>query len=188
MEPTRPQDEELLRERLEEAAAADVLLDQMRGRYDDLHRDYERLLARLETVEEQLAEPAPSDEPETHTQSLALEQLVNEPLRKLREEYAAAGARIQSLIAGIDRMMGGTMKGQRPASEPGDVAHPLAAAEPDDDRPRKVGMQVHGKGFGELLDFQEKLSSLAGVSRVSIVAIDAERANLVVELSRDVPQ
>jgi hypothetical protein len=41
---------------------------------------------------------------------------------------------------------------------------------------------VKGSGFGELLDFQERISNLTGVSRVSISAIDNERATLVVEL------
>ena len=41
---------------------------------------------------------------------------------------------------------------------------------------------MRGPGFGELLDFQERLSTLEGVARVSINAIDTERATLVVEL------
>ena len=49
-------------------------------------------------------------------------------------------------------------------------------------RPREMRIDVKGKDFGELLDFQERLSALEGVARVSINAIDNERATLVVEL------
>jgi hypothetical protein len=48
----------------------------------------------------------------------------------------------------------------------------------------KMQVDVKGSGFGALLDFQERLSSLSGVSRVSISAIDNERATLVVELEQ----
>ncbi|MEP6871150.1 MAG: hypothetical protein ABI939_04790, partial [Anaerolineaceae bacterium] len=51
-------------------------------------------------------------------------------------------------------------------------------------RSQRVHVDVRGQGFGELLDFQERLSSLDGVARVSINAIDTERATLVVELER----
>jgi hypothetical protein len=45
-----------------------------------------------------------------------------------------------------------------------------------------VQVDVKGEGFGNLLDFQEKLSNVPGVQRVSINAIDNDRATLVVEL------
>ncbi len=45
-------------------------------------------------------------------------------------------------------------------------------------------VDVNGSGFGELLDFQERLSEMNGVSRVSISAIDSDRATLVVELDQ----
>jgi hypothetical protein len=48
-------------------------------------------------------------------------------------------------------------------------------------------VEVRGGGFGELLDFQERLSSLPGVARVSISTIDNERASLVVELEPGSP-
>ncbi|OAI44584.1 hypothetical protein AYO38_00385 [bacterium SCGC AG-212-C10] len=77
---------------------------------------------------------------------------------------------------------------------PAAVAQPVAArTEPATPspiaasvRPRateRVQVDVKGSGFGDLLDFQEQLSQLPGVARVSINAIDNERATLIVELT-----
>jgi hypothetical protein len=76
---------------------------------------------------------------------------------------------------------------ETPAPEP--EPEPLApgvARTPVVPRPRpaeRVQVDVKGTGFGDLLDFQEQLSQLPGVARVSINAIDNERATLIVELS-----
>jgi hypothetical protein len=48
--------------------------------------------------------------------------------------------------------------------------------------PSRIEIQAHGQGFGELLDFQERLSKIDGVARVSISAIDNQQSMLVVEL------
>ena len=126
-----------------------------------------------------------------------LELAIVDPLLRLHAEYVGAAARIQGIITGLERVAAGAMKGQHrghgahlrghPSGRgatgragPGQRASPPEGE--DEFPPRKVSVEVHGKGFGALLDFQEKLSSVAGVSRVSINAIDAERATLIVEL------
>lgn len=186
METGEHQGDERLFERLQEAAAEDAQLHQLRRRYDDLRQDYERLLSRLEVIEEQLtdtpeaeSDPAPAPPPVT-----SLDQILSEPLLRLRDEYTAAAARIQGIIAGLERLASGAMKAQRSSAAPADAETKQPAAT-DEPRPRKLAMEVKGTGFGELLDFQEKLSAIPGVSRVSIVAIEEGRANLVVELHRD---
>jgi hypothetical protein len=111
---------------------------------------------------------------------------------RLRDEYLAAAGSIQTVVGGLEGLAAG-FKGQhaapaqsRAASEPALEREPMAAQpqEARDELPRlqKTQIDVKGSGFGELLDFQERLSQLPGVSRVSISAIDNERATLVVEL------
>jgi hypothetical protein len=43
---------------------------------------------------------------------------------------------------------------------------------------RDVKIQAQGAGFGALLDFQERITGLPGVARVSISAVDSQRATL----------
>ncbi len=178
------------------APEEDLALRQLRRRYEHLRREYEQLLDRLGDIEDRLDE---AHQPVATSAPAQLDAAIVDPLIRLRAEYSAAAARIQGIVAGLDRIAAGAMKGQHAAAPTGAVA-PAATepdaqreqkptpAEPDGEegeapRPRKVSVDVHGKGFGELLDFQEKLSSVAGVSRVSINAIDAERATLIVELT-----
>jgi len=204
--------------RLPGAPEGDVALRQLRRRYEQLRRDYENLLDRLGEIEDRLAEPpvaGPAERAALPSTPAALELAIADPLIRLRDEYTSAAARIQGIIAGLERITAGAMKGQHattrapvapsaPTEEsPTTAAVPVEtppAPEPqpaspnpprdgvEEPRPRKVSVEVHGKGFGELLDFQEKLSSVPGVSRVSINAIDAERATLIVELHQGEPQ
>jgi hypothetical protein len=82
------------------------------------------------------------------------------------------------------------MKGQRRAS--GEPRPPRREAPPESApeapaEPRtlnRVNLDVRGRGFGDLLDFQERLSSVPGVTRVSINAIEPDRATLIVELDQ----
>jgi len=201
-----PGDEQLLG-RLREATGEDASVRQLRRRYDSLRRDYESLLDRLSELEERVTEPeerarpanampaAPANVSARMTEALAL------PLVQLRDEYLAAATRIQGIVSGLERLAAGAMKGQHtvrePQPEPAPPPPPPAPepptpqadspAEPGDMRPRKVSVEVRGKGFGELLDFQEKLSTMDGVARVSINTIDAEHATLIVELRNGVP-
>jgi hypothetical protein len=181
--------DDLLLGRLREATSGDAAVRQLRRRYDLLRNDYEQLLDRLGDLEDRLNEPASSastppappipttadDRQEGVTGSLRA------PLLRLRDDYLAAVAGIQEIVAGLEGLAAGAFKGQHtaPGVEPVQPQPPtLATAH----RPRKVQVEVRGTGFGELLDFQERLSTVAGVARVSINAIDNERATLVVEL------
>ena len=203
MDADEQQGDEMLLGRLQEAAGGDAALRQLRRRYDDLRRDYESLIDRLGEIEERLVDqPSQSDVAAIRTETPAgtaptlIDEALTDPLLRLRDEYLAAGARIQDIITGLERLAADALKGQHagattPAEgatseqEPEQPSSPPRRDSPEEPRPRKVNVEVHGKGFGELLDFQEKLSSVPGVSRVSINAIDAERATLVVELHRE---
>lgn len=196
-----PGDEQLLG-RLREATGEDASVRQLRRRYDSLRRDYESLLDRLSELEERVTEPEERTRPSSAMPaapsgvSARMSEALAVPLVQLRDEYLAAATRIQGIVSGLERLAAGAMKGQHgvrePQPEPAPPPPPPPAheppppsngsAEPADTRPRKVSVEVRGKGFGELLDFQEKLSTMAGVSRVSINTIDAEHATLIVEL------
>lgn len=193
METTGHHQEETSPGRPREVPAGDEVLRQLRQRYESLRRDYEQLLDRVGEIEEIVIEPAsPSLAP-----GARLEQAITEPLLNLRDDYTGAAARIQGIIAGLERLASGSMKAQHGPTAPAAASAPAPQPEPaarrdraevppePGVRPQKVNLEVHGQGFGELLDFQEKLSSVPGVSRVSINAIDADRASLVVELRRE---
>ncbi len=187
--------DDLVRERLREAASGDTAVRQLRRRYDALRRDYEHLLDRLSELEERLESPDDRSTAGSGLGPLALiEQALANPLLELRDAYLAAATRIQTLASGLDRLALGALKGQR-AAAPSPSREAPPEREPDTtepagrrDRPTKVNLDVRGSGFGDLLDFQERLSEVPGVSRVSINAIDADRATLVVELDQGPPQ
>jgi len=193
-----PEDDDRILARLRESAAGDPAVRQLRRRYDLLRGDYEGLLDRLGELEDRLdaqtlasrtAQPAPGDSPALSAQ---LSDVLTAPLLKLRDDYVAAAARITSLVSGLESLAQGSFKGQRSVPEapaptpPEEQASPAAAPQEAGDHPaarsQRLRVDVRGPGFGELLDFQERLSTLEGVSRVSINAIDTERATLVVEL------
>jgi hypothetical protein len=187
--------EDYLLERLNEAATGDAAVRQLRRRYDLLRADYERLLDRLGELEDRLNEAAAQPRPAPPL-SEAIAQALAEPLMRLRDDYLSAVTGIQAVVTGLEGLATG-FKGQHVSTPP----PPAAAApkppgeappEPSVDEPdipagppvHKMHIDVKGSGFGELLDFQERLSQIPGVSRVSISAIDNERATLVVELDR----
>lgn len=184
-----PGAEDLLLERLKQSAAGDAAVRQMRRRYDLLRRDYESLIDRLGELEDRLAAepvpaaalPPPSAVRVTAEQAgTTVQECLVGPLLRLRDEYVAAASGIQSIVSGLDGLAAAAFKGQRPATaglEP-------AAATTERPHLRGTRFQVEAKGsdFGALLDFQERLSDIPGVARVSINAIDNERATLLVEL------
>ncbi len=171
-------DESIL-ERLQESASGDVAVRQLRRRYDNLRQDYERLLDRLAELEDRLNEAAAA--PAALSPQLpGLADAIAAPLLKLRDDYLAALAGIQAVVTGLEGLASG-FKGQHSAAGEPAPAPPRESA-PTDAPVHKVQVDVKGSGFGDLLDFQERLSSLGGVARVSINAIDNERATLVVEL------
>lgn len=180
--------DDLLLGRLREATSGDAAVRQLRRRYDLLRNDYEQLLDRLGDLEDRLNDPtpAPPPAPETPPESAETQEglagSLRAPLLRLRDDYLSAAAGIQDIVAGLEGLAAGAFKGQHaaPGVEPAPAAPVVAPATPN--RPRKVQVEVRGTGFGELLDFQERLSTVAGVARVSINAIDNDRATLVVEL------
>ena len=186
--------DELLLGRLREATGGDAGVRQLRRRYDALRADYEQLLDRLGEIEDRLAAPRPQPPPRRAVLAepeAGIVEALAAPLIRLRDEYAAAANRIQEIVTGLERIAAGTLKGQHgaeparaPATAGGSGAEPQpdAGNPPTPGRPRRVHVDVKGRGFGELLDFQERLSSVAGVARVTINAIDGERATLIVEL------
>jgi hypothetical protein len=181
---TEGQDDELLLGRLQQAASGDAAVRQLRRRYDLLRRDYEQLLDRLGDVEERLSTgvtrpSAPPSRPPAPA-PVTVQDALSGPLLRLRDEYLEAAGGIQNIISGLGGLAD-AFKGQPALEQPGPGA-PRPAAEPS-----RVEVEVRGGGFGELLDFQERLSSLPGVARVSISTIDNERASLVVELEPGSP-
>lgn len=181
--------EDFLLERLNEAASGDAAVRALRRRYDMLRNDYENLLDRLGELEDRLnAAPTPTPETPAGPVSLSIAEAIAAPLLRLRDEYLAAAGSIQTVVGGLEGLASG-FKGQHPSPRPAGAPHespaeagPTVPAEPP--RPQKTQIEVTGSGFGELLDFQERLSQVPGVSRVSISAIDNERATLVVELEQ----
>jgi len=190
--------EDFLLERLNEAASGDSAVRQLRRRYDLLRHDYERLLDRLGELEDRLDDAAkeaarPAAAPSPVAESIA--EAIAAPLLKLREDYLSAVRGIQTVVTGLEGLASG-FKGQHgppqgtapaPPPEPKATsaeASPDVDPEPSGKRVQKLQVDVKGSGFGELLDFQERLSHVGGVSRVSISAIDNERATLVVELDK----
>lgn len=172
--------EDFLLDRLNEAASGDSAVRQLRRRYDILRHDYESLLDRLGELEDRLNDSAPAPQPAAALSPVAesIAEAISAPLLRLREEYLAAVAGIQGVVSGLEGLASG-FKGQHSAAG--------VAASPTEEgmhRVEKVHVDVQGSGFGELLDFQERLSQVSGVSRVTISAIDNERATLVVELDR----
>ena len=193
--------DDVILERLRESASGDAAVRQLRRRYDMLRQDYERLLDRLGELEDRLAAGATTPPPTTTSAPAApaaagsLAEVILAPLMKLRDDYVAAVSGINTVVTGLESLAAGAFKGQHgtaaraPATDPQAPVRGEEPTAPETVR-KRIQVDVRGRGFGELLDFQERLSSLEGVARVSINAIDAERATLVVELhqsSRPLP-
>ena len=182
--------EDFLLERLNEAASGGAAVRQLRRRYDLLRHDYEQLLDRLGELEDRLnaaaTQPAAAPLPPSALAE-TIAEAITAPLLRLRDDYLSAVSGIQNVVTGLEGLASG-FKGQHAVAN--SPAAPIASA-PATHEPAEPGapgkvhrmqVDVKGSGFGELLDFQERLSNLVGVSRVSISAIDNERATLVVEL------
>lgn len=197
--PDENDSDDLLLGRLHQAASGDAAVRQLRRRYDALRRDYEELLDRLGELEDRLDEPVVPSPAPTETPAgppaagTSIANALAGPLLKLRDDYLEAVASIQAIVAGLDGVAAGALKGQHTATAgdegrsaegtPTGLSAQGPAAAKSGNRPAKVHVEVRGGGFGELLDFQERLSEVEGVARVSISAIDNERATLVVELT-----
>lgn len=162
-------DEEFLRERLHETTSGEAALRQLRRRYDLLRQEYDRLLERLERLERRLGLPPP-EQPATPR---GLQQAVTDPVLRLPDEYAQAARTIDTVLRGLERLADELEAPQPPPARP---------QAPTEAEPLRVQLEVRGGDFGRILDFQERLAAMEGVARVSISAIDHERATLIVEL------
>lgn len=186
MENDESQGEDLILERLRESASGDAAVRQLRRRYDSLRSDYEQLLDRLGELEDRLNADQASSPATPPAVSSSLADMILAPLLKLKDDYIAAVVGINSVVSGLESLAAGAFKGQHGGESAAQPAAPQPVTHHVDEavsrRPRRVQVDVRGRGFGELLDFQERLTSLEGVARVSINAIDTERATLVVEL------
>jgi hypothetical protein len=145
--------------------AAEAALRQLRRRYDDLRADYEALLRRIAELEERAAG---AEEAVPATPSFGIFEQLLAPLVSLRDEYLDALEGLQRLVGGIDDLLPGRLKAQRPSAG-------VSSS--------RIQVDVRGRGPRELLEFRERIAALEGVAAVSIHAIDPERAVLVVELA-----
>lgn len=176
-------DAEALFDRLKDVVSGDAALRQLRRRYESLRQDHDILLDRLAELEDRVAagrrQEPPTPPPSATTHPPMDEGLVS-PLLKLRDDYLAAAGGIQAIVDGLDALAAAAFKGQRASgpSAPRPAPVHFRPPEPAD----AIEVDVKGSDFGALLDFQEQLASIAGVGRVSIKAIDNERASLLVEL------
>jgi hypothetical protein len=172
MSEVQPDEEGLLQSRLHGVAAGDASARQLRERYDLLQRDYETLLCRLGDLEERLrgAGEEGADVSRASTPIPSLRDQIRAPLLRLRQEYDAAIDELRDLIEGLDLVATGRMKRQRGAPESGE------------DRPSAVRLELVGGGPAEILDFQERLGGIPGVVRVTVEALEHDRATISVEL------
>lgn len=160
--------------------AAQAALQQLRSRYDRLRDDYESLLDRLRDLERRLAsEPGPGSEPSPGSR---LVELIAEPLLQMRREYIEAAASINTIVAGLDDIATRGMKAQRSARDAAPAPAPSPPPSTSDKGNSEIEIAVEGGDFGDLLDFQQHLSSIERVTQVSIRSLDRDRATLVVEL------
>ncbi len=170
------QRDEFLLERLQESTSGEAAVRQLRRRYDLLRQEYESLLDRLAELEERVEQL--SARPASRNRR-PLVAAILQPLQELRDEYREALTVLDRLFHGLSELSqeaAAEPEAERPAAEPAaEAAGPPAS-------PTKVQVHVRGGDFGTILDFQERVSKLEGVRRVSISAIDHERATLVVEL------
>ncbi len=172
-----------------------------RERYELLQLEYESLLRRVSqleaeaTVRPPLARFAPQHgglQPQFPREHQTVAESVAGPLLRLRDEYLAAAASIDSVINGLEGLAAGAFRETRTDApvHPGvrtrrsPVGDDLGT-EPRPRRPRRIQVDAKGGDFGEVLDFQERLAAIPGVESVSVNALDAERATLTVELKMD---
>lgn len=164
--------EEFLQERLQETASGEAALRQLRRRYDLLRQEYDRLLDRLERLERRVTSPGRTEQ----AAPAPLSATVRDPLVRLRDEYAEAAEVIETILRGLERITSELMPVT--SSGAGRVLPTQARAR----ETMRVQLEVRGGDFGRILDFQERLAAMEGVVRVSISAIDQERATLMVDL------
>ncbi len=176
-------------------ASGDTALRQMRRRYESLRHDYEELIDRLSEVEQRLLDEQRAAAAQRSEQPGSLRvqsrDFLLAPLGQLRDDYLMIADELITIANSLNDMTARSLKGQRGSSPATAVPHQsptqptpqpqhTASAEP-----QRVNMHVQASGLGQLLDFQEQLSRLAGVERVSISQVNEDRAVLVVELTAE---
>ena len=117
----------------------------------------------------------------------SLAEAVVAPLLGLRDEYLAAVTKIDNVVGGLEGLAAGAFREPRPVRTPAPPPEPSSnpTQQAARQKPNRMQIDVRAKGFGELLDFQERLSEMKGVVSVSVNAIDSERATLTVELQAE---
>ncbi|MFN8508338.1 MAG: hypothetical protein U0547_12355 [Dehalococcoidia bacterium] len=162
------QDRESLLGRLHEATSAEAALRQLRRRYEQLQLEYDSLASRLSGLETAAGVSALGT-------GSSLADALREPLRRMLDEYTTARTQADAIIEGLRGLAladGVTSAAFEPVPQP--VATAVAS---------RVSVRVGGNDMGALLDFQERLSGLPGVARVSIETAGAGASSLMVELS-----
>ena len=162
------QDRESLLGRLQEATSAEAPLRQLRRRYEQLQMEYDSLASRLSGLESAAGVSALGS-------GSSLADVLREPLRRMLDEYTAARAQADAIIEGLR----GLALIEGAPSAPSEPAAPSATGA----GASRLSVRVGGNDMGALLDFQERLSGLPGVARVSIETAASGASSLMVELS-----
>lgn len=192
-------------------AVPGAAFEQLQRRYEALRDDYDSLLERLAAGEAQggpVQSPTPGRlQGQPGNIRAEVRRVVAAPWYQLQQEYAATIRDLERLVADMDAFAArsfGALKGQRgpgttsaagpdPESRPGarnrEEPEPIARDEvaTRSPRPTPVQVQVHSPNLGALLDFQERLTQLDEVARVSMSQVNEDRAVLVVELEPGAP-
>jgi hypothetical protein len=177
---------------VEAEGPGDTAFRQLRQRYESLRHDYEELLDRLGDVEQRLldAQRASAERGTIMPGSLRTEsrEFLLAPIGRLRDDYLMIADDLITIANSLNDLTARAMKGQR-GSTP---TPPRSPSEPtpqpqhtSSSEPQRVSLHVQSGGLGHLLDFQEQLSRLPGVDRVSISQVNEDRAVLTVELADD---
>lgn len=177
----------------------DTALRQLRQRYESLRGDYEELLDRLGDVEQRLldAQRASALQGSIVPGSLRMEsrEFLLAPIGRLRDDYLMIADDLITIANSLNDLTGRAMKGQKSGSpSPSQSAQPTAPLQPTaqpqhtaSGEPQRASLHVQSSSLGHLLDFQEQLSRLPGVDRVSISQVNEDRAVLTVELAAGAP-
>jgi hypothetical protein len=161
-----------------------------RERYELLRLEHDTIVRRLAEIEaeqsnrfagsrfapQRAAYSVPSPE------YVSVAEAVVAPLLRLRDEYMGAVGKIDTVVGGLEGLAAGAFHDSRTARTAPPAFEPPPTTPSPRQKPNRVQVDVRARGFGELLDFQERLSDMKGVASVSVNAIDSERATLTVEL------
>lgn len=169
-------------------------MSRWRERYEQLRRDHESTVRKLADVEaaDQATRfsgsrfaPQRVGYSQSHADYQSVAEAVVSPLLRLRDEYLGAVGKIDAVVGGLEGLAASAFHETRTAPSIPPLDQPPTTQR---SKPNRVQVDVRARGFGELLDFQERLSDMKGVASVSVNAIDSERATLTVELDATAEQ